>query len=259
VKSLFRQNKHVIGVTCLLMIPALACLAGAERETVKIGGARSAVAVIAVTADFYSVEVSFIPVSTFDGSKNKVLNASKAARYALVAVSKKTGIPDGEDFSVVGLQCLNSGQSNNLFHASFLIPIAGIRRQQNGSADVGQKKGPPSSELRTPGVSDNSLLSRSDDYLHSIREIGELVVAALNSTSKDMTVDELDREVAGAIDEVSRNYEELLVEITKDKLLLQLEVRELRQKILEQQKCVLAEINEIRKKHEKFAAQMLGF
>lgn len=235
----------------------LLAFADSQSETINIGGPRVATAIITATTGEYTAVVSFLAVSAFDPSKNTALNRSKADRYVLIALGRKAGIPSGEEFSAEGLECIEFGQSNKLYAATYKIPVAGIKRAQSPI----QKREecvalPTSAPIKVESKS--QLLSRSADYSHSIQEIGLLVEGDFRAAARDLPIQELAVGVEEAKQEAACIYDELLSEIAQDKLLLQLEAKELREEIFSQQKQISADLETIRSRHEQLARQMLG-
>lgn len=250
-------NARRLFIAVILVATPLLAFAVSQSETIKLGGPREAAAIITATTSEYTVVVSFLAVSAFDPSKNMALNRSKADQYVLVALGRKAGIPSGEEFSAEGLVCVESGQSNKLYAATYKIPVAGIKRE--GSPILKQGEGvAPSAAAPIKVESKSQLLSRSADYSHSIKEIGALVEGDFRSAARDLTIQELATGVEEAKQEAARTYDELLTEIAQDKLLLQLEAKELREEILSQQKQISADLETIRSRHEQLARQMLG-
>ena len=243
--------------TGFLVLPLRFAPADTQTETMQLGGPREVVANIIEAAGVYAVAVSFYAVNCFDSTENKLINCSKALQYALVALGKKAGFVAGEEYSVDRLECIGADQSNDLFIASFKIPISGIKFVNSSHLAQGNEVGTHTASPHKANLS-GELFSRYADYSQSIREVGVLVEEDFQTDARDLALDELATGEEEAGRDAARTYDRLRAEIAKDKLLLQYEVRQLSEEILLQQKATSTELNRIRSRHEQLIRQMLG-
>lgn len=219
------------------LIPLNACAVTYAQDTISIdlGGPRKVKAVITERDNEYSVEVSLIPVRSFDAAMNRSLTREKARSYAVQALAQHLGGRKRQSATVKNAEVAEA----NMVDARFLL-VMRIPRNGVQLTDVTEPK-PATKSLEIAGR--RSLLMAKDDYQQTL----ELIVLSLQN---DLPKLESDRDAFYA--QISE-FEELGVtrlaslskNIKSDRLLLSTERDQLQNSVVAEEKEFLIRLKKL--------------
>lgn len=212
-----------------LLVAFLGLLAGNAAE-LEMGGVRQVRATVTHEASGIICKVSFIPVSCFDAAMNHVVNQQKARAYALQAMSKAQGMPDGT-VSTPSLRpattpTIEAGRLTVTYQADDIKLV----REHKTASDLTSKKNSGVNPGKTNPAREMNLLACLDDIRATIQTV---TVAFQEQVASLKVRDDLDDAISALESSGMGAFEKLAKEVKNQKLLLQIEKDEL----LPQIKC----------------------
>jgi hypothetical protein len=221
---------------------------------ISLGGLREVTASIDGQGDRYVIQVSFLPVTSFDPARNLELNRSKARSYALEALARTAG--GGKSADVVGLQVISETVRGPRFVATLMVP-------QGGVAVTGrqpQARPPPIAAgiLMEDGAADPAgiLLSRRQDYLDTADTLCSMGLATARAPAP--TADGFYQTVAQVEEDALRMLAVLTAEVEHDVLLLSVERDQLREAFAAKQKRFMEALTHVVSEYDKISDRATG-
>ena len=221
----------------LMIVGSVSPSRAADRESsnIELGGPRQASAVITTLDNDFHIAVRMLPVKAFDPTTNSLLNRDKARGFALQALARHlSGLKTGEvRLSVSGATTVQAEQDGLKFLLVLRVPRDHVALRSNEAPKRGEKttaaKQPKTADS-TETVSDAStLLTCKQDYQNTVESLSNNLRDELTSVEEKLNADEaaFDEAIANLEETLDARWERLRLAIEQDKLLLNLERKEL--------------------------------
>jgi len=183
-------------------------------DCIHLGGLRQVDAVISRQHTGLNVEVSFIPVLTFDSGTNDRINRQKAWSYARTAVLQQLQL-DQQSATFVGMNVDRVVPADDRWHVYFTLKSVARKDAPETRAVV--EYTPETHEMIA-----SDLLSRKGDYLDTVTALENLPFDVSHNESEDGYA----LEIAGVEESQVTAFEQIAKRVGKDILLLDVEKHE---------------------------------
>lgn len=202
-------------------------LAGNAAE-LEMGGVRQVRATVTHEASGIICKVSFIPVSCFDIAMNQIVNQQKARAYAVQAMCKAQGMPDGT-VSAPNLHSITTPAIEaNRLTVTYQADGIKLLQEHKATSDLASKGNFRAKPGETNSAREMNLLACLDDTRATIQTVTDAFqeqVAGLKMRDDlDDAISALESSGMGAFEKLDKEVEnqKLLLQIEKDELLPQI-------------------------------------
>jgi hypothetical protein len=207
-----------------------------DRVDLEIGGPRKVKATIVETEDAYRVEVTFIPVRSFDPGMNKRLSHEKARLYANEAILRFLEV---DHVSIRMAEVLCSEIIDGRFFLKVSFPKKGV--------SVDEPKEMPTT--RKVKKKERSPIKAKTEFEGSLEIIADANLSDIPSFKKNL--DDFYMQVSDAEEAALARFQSLTNEIKSDRWLLSVEREELLEKVIAEEARYLQLLKKSVKKAEK--------
>ena len=193
-------------------LPAKVVLGGPRKVEVQIDRDRAN----------WSIKVRMRPVRAFDDATNARLNREKARQFALQALARVLSDRDSAEFAVSGVAMGESGEDGAYFTLAVTVPKDRVSVVETG-------RQPKTALPAVERISHSSaLFTRKADLERTTALVAEIL---LGDVGRLQTVKgaAFDRGIAAVEERADATFAALADEIANEKLLLQIEAKELRE------------------------------
>ncbi len=215
----------------------------AEPATVVLGGLRQVRASITTADDVYRIEVSMLPVTSFDTVTNTRLSREKARGYGLQALAKHLGGGPQARLLVSGAGVVESRLQGREFRLTLAVPRTGVTLER-----VATPRKPVESATEAIQFSD-AFFTAKQDYLNTLEQLAAGWDAARQS-ALGKTGDEFSQTIARLEEEGFDQLRRIRDEIAGHKLLLFTERDDLLQAIAGRKAGLLENLKETVEQHK---------
>ncbi len=223
----------------LMIVGSVSPGSAADRESsnIELGGPRHATAVITTLDNDYHIAVRMLPVKAFDPTTNAFLNRDKSRDFALQALARHlSGLTTGNvRLSISGATTVQAEQDGTKFLLVLRVPrdrvaLRSSEAPKRGETTTAAKQPKTADSTETETVSDAStLLTCKQDHQNTVESLSNNLRDELKSVEEKLNADEaaFDEAIANLEETLDARWKRLRLAIEQDKLLLNLERKEL--------------------------------
>lgn len=202
-----------------LVVLASIALADPIPAKIVLGGPRKVEATIDRQGDGWSVKVRMLPVRAFDAATNDRLTRDKARLYALQALTRHLIGKDGGELAVSGAVVARTGADGGFYTLELTVPCDRV-------VVVDKEQPPPKSDERVAFSS--ALFTRKSDLERTCLLVSDFLLADLERLAHAKG-ESFDKGIADLEERTNAAFEVIAKEIDGEKLLLEIEAKELRE------------------------------
>jgi hypothetical protein len=165
-------------------------VAGADADTIDLGGLRKVQATVSAADENYRIQVRFLAVACFDQATNREMNLGLGRSFAFQALARHLAGKGDAELVVSGARTTASEQSSKSFTMTLEVPRAGVQIVARETHALPAKPDEHAADAPEVVTTDSSTLTRKGQYEKMIAELGALLqkeIKALRAESAPAT------------------------------------------------------------------------